>query len=44
VIRLPGQIRIRTARMDTAAVLVRVDADLWNQNAATMRAKLTLTT
>lgn len=36
-----GQIRIRTARMDTAVVLVRLDADLWNQDAATMRAKLT---
>lgn len=36
-----GQIRIRTARMDTAVVVVRVDADLWNQDSATMRAKLT---
>lgn len=35
------QIGIRTARMDTAVVVVRVDADLWNQDAATMRSKLT---
>jgi len=26
---------------NTAFVLVRLDADLWNQDAATMRAKLT---
>ena len=33
--------RLRTARMDTAVVVVRVDADLWKQDAATMRTKLT---
>lgn len=35
------QVQIRTARLGTAVVLVRVDADLWIEDAATMRAKLT---
>ena len=34
------QIGIRTARIDTAVVVVRVDADLWHQDAATMRSRL----
>jgi hypothetical protein len=34
-------IGVRTARLDTAVVVVRLDADLWNQDAATMRTKLT---
>ena len=34
-------IGIRTARIGTAVVVVRVDADLWKQDAATMRTKLT---
>ena len=35
------QLRIRTARIDDTVVLVRVDADLWTDDTATMRAKLT---
>ena len=35
-------VRIRTARIDEAVVVVRTDAALWNDNTATMRAKLTL--
>jgi hypothetical protein len=34
-------VRIRTAYIDDAVVVVRTDADLWNDDAATMRAKLT---
>jgi len=32
---------IRTARIDDAVVVVRTDAALWGEDAATMRAKLT---
>lgn len=35
------QVGIRTARIDNAVVVVRVDAQLWSQDAATMRRKLT---
>lgn len=34
-------IRIRTARMGDSVVIVRLDAQVWNQDAATMRQKLT---
>ncbi len=33
-------VRIRTARIDDSIVAVRVDAELWNENTATMRRKL----
>lgn len=35
-----GPMRIRTARMDDIVVVVRTDADLWNEDTATMRRKL----
>jgi len=35
------QVRIRTARMVDTVVLVRLDAQIWNDDAATMRRKLT---
>ena len=35
------QVRVRTARMPDAVVVVRTDAELWDQDAATMRAALT---
>ena len=35
------RVRIRTARMDGTVVAARTDAQLWNDDAATMRAKLT---
>lgn len=34
------QVRIRTARMDDVVVVARLDASLWQDDAATMRAKL----
>lgn len=34
------QMRIRTAQMEDVVVVARVDARLWNDDAATMRAKL----
>lgn len=34
-------VRIRTARMDHAVVVVRLDARVWTEGAATMRQKLT---
>lgn len=34
------QMRIRTAQMDDVVVVARVDASLWNDDTATMRAKL----
>jgi hypothetical protein len=33
-------VRIRTARMDDAVVVVRLDAKVWTEDAATMRRKL----
>lgn len=33
--------RIRTARLNETVVLVRVDAQIWKDDAATMRRKLT---
>lgn len=36
-------LRIRTARMGQAVVVVRLDAELWHEDAATMRRKLTPT-
>jgi hypothetical protein len=33
-------VRIRTARMDDAVVVVRLDAAVWAEDAATMRRKL----
>lgn len=35
-------IGVRTARIDGAVVVVRVDAAVWSEDAATMRAKLEL--
>ena len=35
------QLRIRTARINDTVVLVRVDSELWTDDTATMRAKLT---
>jgi hypothetical protein len=35
------QVRIRTARMVDTVLLVRLDAQIWNDDAATMRRKLT---
>lgn len=34
------QMRIRTAQMDDVVVVARVDASLWDDSTATMRAKL----
>jgi hypothetical protein len=34
-------LRIRTARIDDTVVVVRTDADIWTDDRATMRAKLT---
>lgn len=34
-------IKIRTARMGDSVVVVRLDAQVWNQDVATMRRKLT---
>ncbi len=34
------QMRIRTAQMDDVVVVARLDASLWNDDTATMRAKL----
>lgn len=34
-------VRIRTARLDDTVVVVRVDARIWHDDAATMRRKLT---
>ena len=34
------QMRIRTAQMDDVVVVARTDASLWNDDTATMRAKL----
>jgi hypothetical protein len=36
-----ADVRIRTARMDDAVVAVRLDAQVWNEDAVTMRQKLT---
>ena len=35
------EMRIRTAQMDDVVVVARLDASLWQDDAATMRAKLT---
>jgi hypothetical protein len=35
-------IRIRTARMGDSVVVVRLDAQIWKQDATTMRRKLTI--
>ena len=35
-------VRIRTARMDDTVVGVRLDAQVWHDDAATMKRKLTL--
>ena len=35
------RLRIRTAQMDDVVVVARLDASLWRDDAATMRAKLT---
>lgn len=37
-----ADVRIRTARMDHTVVVVLREAAVWQQDAATMRAKLTL--
>ena len=37
------RVRVRTARRESAVVVARVDAAVWTDDAATMRAKLTLT-
>ena len=34
-------VRLRTARMDDLVVVARLDAALWNDDARTMRSKLT---
>jgi hypothetical protein len=34
-------VRLRTARMDETVVVARLDAQLWQDDRATMRAKLT---
>lgn len=35
------RIRIRTARVDDTVVVVRLDAKVWHESAASMRSKLT---
>jgi hypothetical protein len=35
------QMRIRTAQMDDVVVVARLDASVWQDDAATMRSKLT---
>lgn len=38
---LADGIKVRTARLGDTVVIVRLDAEVWNEDAATMRRKLT---